>query len=405
MSARRTIIAVAIALGGLWSCTGGDDRPAVDTILHGGTVFDGTGRPGAVMDVATRGDRIVAVGEDLRTRYRATEEIDVGGQVVAPGFIDPHTHAIEDVENLAEPQPLVHYLTQGVSTLVIGNDGRGGADVSRTLEKLEGLGVGPNVAVFVGHNALRIAAMGMVDRAPTAEELDQMTHDVDRAMAEGALGLSAGLYYTPGVYATTEEVTALARVAARYGGLYESHIRDESTYSIGLLEAIDEALTIGRDSGAAVHIAHIKALGVDVWGQSEAVVTRINDARDAGQSVTADQYPWRASGTRLTNALLPGWVRAGGTDAMVERLRDNTVWARLLDEMRENLRRRGGARAILLTSGEHAGHTLHDVAATRDETPVDTALALILAGDARIASFNMHEDDIARFMTQPWVVT
>ncbi|MEN7341630.1 MAG: amidohydrolase family protein [Pseudomonadota bacterium] len=395
---------LAVALTATCVACASPNQPA-DFIITGGRVIAGDGSISGSSDVVIVGDRIVAIGPRARRDYDAATTIDATGKVVSPGFIDPHTHALSGLRALKPPQPLANYLTQGVTTLVIGNDGGGPADIAGQHQRIDQLSVGPNIATFVGHNAVREAVVGLDNRSPSAAELEQMRSLIDQAMQDGALGLSAGLYYPPGVYAQTAEVVALAQVAAGYGGLYESHIRDESSYTIGLLGAIDEALTIGRESGAAVHIAHIKALGVDVWGQSEAVIARIEAARSAGQVVTADQYPWQASGTRLRNALLSGWSRAGGNDALQARLTDATLRARIASDMKENLRRRGGADAILLTSGPHAGVTLEALAAQQSQSAINAALALIETGETRIASFNMNAEDIERFMVQPWVVT
>jgi N-acyl-D-aspartate/D-glutamate deacylase len=236
---------------------------------------------------------------------------------------------------------------------------------------------------------------------------------VDRAMREGAFGLSTGLYYAPGNFATTDEVIALARVAARHGGIYESHIRDESSYTIGLRAAVQEVLDIGRAAAIPVHISHIKALGVDVWGSAPEIIAMVRAAQADGLRVTADQYPWTASGTGLHSALLPRWAEAGGRQAMLERLADPATRLRITTEMTENLRRRGGPASLLLHSisgpadlrEAASGVTLEVFAARRGVAPVEAALELITAGRASVASFNMREDDIEAFMREPWVMT
>jgi len=249
--------------------------------------------------------------------------------------------------------------------------------------------------------------MGRDNRSPTVAELDQMKQTVREALEAGALGLSTGLYYAPASYASTDEIIELAKVAAEFDALYESHIRDESSYSIGLLGAIEEALEIGRQSGASVHIAHIKALGVDVWGQSEAVISAIEAAQSEGLRVTADQYPWSASGTRISNALIPNWAKADSDEAMFNRLRAPENQSRLQTEITENLRRRGGADAILLVARADGApsRTLADEAVARGTDPIQAAIDIVSEGDSRIASFNMQDQDIERFMVQPWVMT
>jgi N-acyl-D-aspartate/D-glutamate deacylase len=229
---------------------------------------------------------------------------------------------------------------------------------------------------------------------------------VGSAMCQGALGLSTGLFYAPQSFAETPEVTALAREAGTRGGVYDSHIRDESSYSIGLAAAVDEAIAIGRDAWLPVNISHIKALGVDVHGQAPAIIARIEAARAAGQRVTADQYPWSASGTSLAAALVPRWAQDGGREALLRRFDDPPLAARLEAEMADNMRRRGGPASLLITEGEHEGRTLEQVAkAWADSDPVGTAVAIIRKHDPAVASFNQTEADIAAFMRRPWVMT
>jgi N-acyl-D-aspartate/D-glutamate deacylase len=229
-------------------------------------------------------------------------------------------------------------------------------------------------------------------------------------MCEGAIGFSTGLFYAPQSFATTEEVIALAKEAAVRGGIYDTHQRDESSYSIGLLKSVEEVLRIGREAGLPVHFAHIKALGTDVQGQAPQVIAAIEAARAAGQQVTADQYPWAASGTALEPALLPAWAQDGGDEALLQRLASDEVIARLLPDMRDNLRRRGGAQSLLLTSAgtPWAGKTLAQVASDWNVEPVQAALRIIRSSKSQrtsAVSFNMSEDDIRLFMRQPWIVT
>jgi N-acyl-D-aspartate/D-glutamate deacylase len=226
---------------------------------------------------------------------------------------------------------------------------------------------------------------------------------VASAMCQGALGLSTGLFYAPQSFATTAEVMAVAREAGLRGGVYDSHIRDESSYTIGLAAAVDEAIAIGREAGLPVNISHIKALGVDVHGQAPAIIARIEAARRSGQRVTADQYPWSASGTSLVAALVPRWAQDGGRAALLRRFDDPASAARLRTQMADNLRRRGGPASLLITEGPNRGRTLAEVAAGRD--PVAAASAVIRLEDPAVASFNQTEADIADFMRRPWVMT
>lgn len=395
-------IALLPAVAALGLAAAPASRP-VDLLVRGGTVYTGSDPP-FVGDVAVSGDRIHAVGRRLAGPARRV--IDARGMIVAPGFIDPHSHVGEDLASAdARTRLIPAFLMQGVTTAFIGNDGGGDPDVGRTLGSADARPVGINFATYVGFGAVRERVVGKADRAPTPGELERMRGLVAAAMCKGALGLSSGLFYAPQSFAKTGEVVALAREAGRRGGVYDSHIRDESSYTIGLAAAVDEAIAIGRDAGLPVNISHIKALGVDVHGQAPAIVAKVAAARRAGQAVTADQYPWSASGTSLAAALVPGWAQDGGRSKLLERFDDPGEAPRLRSDMAENLRRRGGAAALLITQGAFKGRTLADVARERGEEAVAAAIAIIRAGDPAVASFNQSEPDIRNFMRQPWVMT
>ncbi|HEX8620364.1 MAG TPA: amidohydrolase family protein [Allosphingosinicella sp.] len=375
----------------------------VDLLIRGGTVYTGSDPP-FVGDVAIAGDRIKAVGR--RLGGPAGRIVDAHGMIVAPGFIDPHSHVGGDLASAEARTRLVPaFLMQGVTTAFIGNDGGGDPDVAATLGRAAGRPVGINFATYVGFGAVRQQVIGEADRAPTAAELQRMRGLVAAAMCQGALGLSTGLFYAPQSFAKTEEVVDLAREAARRGGVYDSHIRDESSYTIGLAAAVDEAIEIGREAGLPVNISHIKALGVDVQGQAPAIVARVEAARRAGAKVTADQYPWSASGTSLAASLVPGWAQDGGREALLRRFDDPSLAARLRSDMGENMRRRGGAAALLITDGPFKGRTLAEIARSRGEDALAAAVAVIRAGDPAVASFNQSEPDIRTFMRRPWVMT
>ena len=381
-------------------------EPEYDLLIRNGLVFEGDpGTPPTARDVAIVDDRIVLVGDAGDSTAQRT--IDAAGRLVTAGFIDPHTHSGDDLRS-PEHNANLNYLTQGVTTVVNGNDGGGAADALERAADWQAAGMGTNSAFFVGHGSVRRAVMGGDNRPPTADELVEMCALVERAMQNGALGLSTGLYYTPGNFADTDEVVELARVAARYGGIYDTHLRDESSYSIGLIAAVEETLEIGRRAGIPVHFAHLKALGVDVWGESETVIDLVRAALAEGLVVTADQYPWSASGTRLHNALLPRDFLDGEADAFVDKLGNADTRAALTGAVIENLRRRGGAESILFVDAKHpgiSGKTLAEVALEREQTDIEAAFEILRQGSVRIASFNMHEDDIRAFMVQPWVVT
>lgn len=379
----------------------------VDTLITGGQVVDGTGTEPYSADVGITGDRITFIGDAAQEGVAGTRMIDAAGLIVAPGFIDPHTHTLGDLSDTTRHDN-DNYLMQGVTTVITGNDGGGPFETAERYALWEKQGIGTNAGLMVGHGTVRREVMGMRDAAPTADELAQMEALVRQGMDGVALGLSTGLYYAPGSYAKTEEVIALAKVAAAAGGIFDSHMRDESSYTIGLLGSIDETIRIAREADIPVHISHIKALGVDVWGQSTAVIERIRKARDEGLQVTADQYPYVASGTGLSASLVPRWAQAGGRTALLERLADPKQRRRIMTEMQENLRRRGGPASLLMISSSDTtllGRTLEDLAQDRGKPPIETAVEIIRHSDAGVASFNMQDEDLERFMQQDFVMT
>lgn len=405
----RSLVASCCALFATLIALSTSSAQRVDVLLRGGTVVDGTGAPARVADVGIRGDRIVFLGDASSAGVSATRTIDVRGLVVAPGFIDPHTHTLEDLSSSnPERSGNVAYLMQGVTTVITNNDGGGTVDVGKRLDQWTANGIGTNAALYVPEGAVRRQVMGMSSSAPTAQQLDSMRQLVARGMADGALGMSTGLYYAPGSYASTEEIIELAKVAARRGGLYDSHLRDESSYTIGLIGAVNEAIRIGREAKLPVHISHIKALGTDVWGLSDSVVALVRQARAAGIEVTADQYPYLASGSSVGASLLPRWAEAGGRDSLRARIADAATRARLVQDMEVNLRRRGGAKSLLISSTRDSsilGRTLEEVALARKQSPIEAALAIVQQGDASVASFNMNEKDLEKFMVQDFVMT
>jgi N-acyl-D-amino-acid deacylase len=375
----------------------------LDLILRNGTVVDGSGSPSSHTDVGISGDRIVFVGSSAGKK--AKRVIDATGLVIAPGFIDPHTHTADD---LTDPKRSRNeaYLMQGVTTVATGNDGDSPEHIGDTLAKWTRQGIGTNGVLFIGEGTVRREVMQMSDARPTPQQMERMKALVDSAMNQGAIGLSTGLYYAPGSYSTTEEIIELARVAAQHGGIYDTHMRDESTYNIGLMNSVRETLRIGKDANIPVMISHIKALGADVWGQSTDVIALIDDARKAGIRATASQYPYDASGTSVTASLVPRWAEADGK--LLKNIDDPALHQRLIQEMTENLRRRGGPETLLMTAAKDKsilGKNLAQIAQERNVSPIEAALQIIRAGGSGVASFNMKESDIEAFMKQPWVMT
>ena len=375
----------------------------VDLLVRGGTVYTGSAAP-FTGDVAISGDKIVEVGADLMVR--ATRTIDAKGMIVAPGFIDPHTHAGEWLASPDSQTRLIPaFLLQGVTTAFIGNDGGGSTNVAATLAGPATRPIGINFATYVGFGAIRGQVIGDAKRAPTALELAREKALVAKGMCEGAIGFSTGLFYAPQSFSKTDEVIALSREAALRGGYYDSHIRDESSYTVGLAAAIDEAIEIGRATRMPIHISHIKALGVDVQGMAPAIIAKIEKARATGIDITASQYPWSASGTSLVASLIPLWAQDGGIAALIQRFNTPRLQPKLRADIAENMRKRGGAATLLVTEGRWRGNYLSQIAATMQIDPISAAIAVIHLGDPATVSFNQSEADIAAFMQQPWVMT
>jgi N-acyl-D-amino-acid deacylase len=377
-----------------------------DLIIRGGRVLDGSGNPWYRADVAIRGERIAAVG-DL-SGAGARRVIEAGGLYVAPGFIDVHSHAGPGLAT-AELSPAQPLLAQGITTVVVNPDGGGPVDLVRQRQELLRDGLAVNVMLMVPLSSVRGEVLGMEDRAPSNPEMERMKALVRAGMEAGAFGLTSGAFSAPGSFSTTEELVELAKVAAEFGGVYSSHIRDEADYTVGVVAAVDEVIRVAREAELPGIVTHIKALGPRVWGYSQALVSRIDRAREQGIEVYADQYPYEASSTGLGAALLPRWAQAGGADSLARRLADPALRARLRTEMRDNLDRRGGAERIQFSryaaDPSIEGKTLRQVADERRVDAIELAMELVLGDGPGIVSFNMSPADIALLMSQPWTMT
>jgi N-acyl-D-aspartate/D-glutamate deacylase len=380
-------------------------QPAVeaDIVIRGATLYDGSGAAGVVGDLSVRGERIVAVGNfAVAGKPRI---LDGKGLVVAPGFIDLHTHSDTPLTKPATRANL-NYLYQGVTTVVTGNCGSGPTDVAGYFKKMEAGKIGSNVIHQVPHNNVRDKVMKNANRAPTTAELHQMEQLVEQGMTDGAWGLSTGLIYNPGTYSKTDELIALAKVASRHGGFYASHIRDEGT---GVLAAINEALTIGREAGLPVHISHLKASGRKAWGMAFDEIALIERARHDGQIVSADQYPYIASSTSLKATLIPTSFREGENKEYLARLNDPEQSARLRKIIERGLEGRKGGESIRIArytpKPAWQGKNLAEIAESEKQSAADIALEIERHGGAQIVNFGMSEEDVRLIMRQPFVAT
>ena len=393
-----TTLAIATALA---ACS-----PAYDTILQGGRVIDGTGTPARQADVAILDGRIAAIG-DLSGAVAETT-LDVTGLYVSPGFIDTHSHAGPGLatEELSHGEPL---LAMGLTTVVINPDGGGPVDLVEQQAALEADGLGVNAVQLIGHGSVRGQVVSMDDRAPTDAELDEMRALVRAGMEAGAWGLSSGTFYPPGSYSENSELIELGRVAAEFDGIYTSHIRDESNYTIGVVAAVEEVIDVGRQAGMTVSSPTSRRWVRRSGARPRPSSSALTPPAPKGLSVYADQYPYLASATGLSAALLPRWSQAGGSEAFAERVADPATLARIREAMVENLARRGGADRIqfrrFTADPSIEGRRLSELAEERGEDPIDLSLELILQGGPSIVSFNMSEEDLITLMTQEWTMT
>ena len=402
-----------------------------DVIIRNGRIIDGTGSPWVSGDVAIRGDRIVAIGR--LGQAAAKRVIDASGLVVSPGFIDMLGQS--ELALLIDNRSLSK-LSQGITTEITGEGGSIAPQNALTLAslqpglehyhlkvdwstlseyfaRLEKTGTPLNIGTYVGAAQIREAVLGDDDRIPSPEELAKMKDLVAQAMQQGAFGISTALIYPPGHYAKTEELIELAKTASQYGGIYASHMRSEGRSEVA---AIEEALRIGREAQLPVEIFHLKVVGKPRWGSMPKIVAMIQSARDAGQDVTADMYPYVAGGTALASSL-PPWVADGGSEKLLSRLKDPAMRAKIKEEMAtehdnwENLYLGSGGAAGILVSGiqnpdwkQYDGQMLDRIAAEQKKEPLDALFDLVLADKAQTGAiyFIANEDDVRYGLKQPW---
>lgn len=386
-----------------WAAIGDTGPVAADVVFKNATLIDGTGRPGQLGDLAIKADRIVAMGKF--TWAGTPRVLDCTGLIVAPGFIDLHTHSDTPLTVKATASNL-NYLTQGLTTAVTGNCGSGPVDVAAYFKKMETQGIGSNVIHQVPHNNVRLQVMGNANRAPTADELKQMEAFVDQGMRDGAWGLATGLIYNPGTYSKTDELVTLAAVAAKHGGFYASHIRDEGT---GIFVALEEVLTIARKAGLRVHVSHIKVSGRAAWGKAAEVIAFIRRARKEGIDITADQYPYPASSTSLAAMVIPAKYREGSAKDLLKRLDDPVVGPKMKADINTKIDGRQGGKSLRIASysprTDWQGKDLDAISQLEKKPVLDIVLEIQRHGGAGVVSFGMNEEDVRLFMKQDFVAT
>ena len=374
-----------------------------DILIRNTRLVDGTGNPWTYSDIAIRNGKIAALG-NLKSKT-ATREIDARNGIAAPGFIDVHTHVEGEIDRVPRAD---NFLLDGVTTIITGNCGGSRLNLADYFAKLEKLGIGINFASFVGHNTVRAEVMGSANRLATPAEIERMQQQVDKAMREGAIGFSTGLIYIPGTYSNTAEVVALAKAAAKYGGVYASHMRDEGPH---VLEAIEEAITVGKEAGMRVELSHFKIDTRTMWGQSEKTLALVEKYRAEGVDVVIDQYPYDRSSTNL-GMLVPTWALADGRDAILKRLRDASTRAKMAREMVDMLDKKGwpdytwATVASFTPDRKYEGKSITDINVLkgRDKTAsneIQTILDMMEAGGASMVYQSMGEVDVDRIMRYP----
>ncbi|HEX9582662.1 MAG TPA: amidohydrolase family protein [Gemmatimonadales bacterium] len=381
--------------------------PPMDVLLLGGHVLDGAGNPWVRQDVGVRGLRITFVGHARDARVSARDTVDASGLLITPGFVDMHSHA--DLET-PHGRAALAFLYQGITTAVLGVDGGGTSNVREEFDGYLRAGIGLNALHYVGQGAARGAAMGAADRAPTPGEMEAMKAFVRRGMEEGALGLSTGLFYSPGFFASTDEVVELNRVAAEYGGIYDTHDRDlgAAYRGIGYLNSTREGIEIGERAGTPVIFSHFNPQGRHNYGRAAEGARLIEEARARGVNVMAAQHTYNATQSSLSAYTIPRWASVGGQQGMLRRFQDTAMTRRLDGETVEMLAIRGGAEKILFVDQrpELNGKTLAQVAAGWG-LPVPQAVRRILAnGNASVMNLELYDDANTRYLAQKdWMMT
>lgn len=375
-----------------------------DVIIRNARVIDGTGNPWFRSDIGIRSGRIASIGRLVVAT--ALREIDARERIAAPGFIDVHTHVERTVEKVPRGD---NFLLDGVTTVVTGNCGGSELKIADWFDRLDKAGLGLNVATLIGHNTVRAEVMGSANRVAKPDEIERMQALVEKGMRDGAVGFSTGLIYIPGAYSNTEEVVALGRAAAKYNGTYASHMRDEGEH---VLEAITEAVTVGKETGMPVELSHFKIDNQRLWGSSDMSLAWVEKFRREGVDVVVDQYPYDRSSTNL-GITLPSWALADGAEKIKARLTDPTIRAKVAAEMESNLRKLGhpdysyATVAGFRANPAYEGKTISEINASlgRPHTvpaEIETIFEIMLQGNAAMVYHSMSNGDVERIMRYPF---
>ncbi|MCD2424666.1 D-aminoacylase [Niabella pedocola] len=379
-------------------------QTSCDVLIRNGKIINGTGNNWFYGDIAVAGGKILAIGKNLN--YRAASTIAAEGLIVAPGFIDVHTH----IEGDEDKDPLAQsFIYDGVTTVVAGNCGASNLNIGRYFRWLDSLRLSINVATLIGHNDVRKAVLGRANRAPSAEELKKMETLIMQAMKDGAVGLSTGLIYIPGTYAHSDEIIALAKVAARYHGVYATHMRSEGSQ---VADAIREALQIGREAAIPVEISHFKLSGQQNWGRSKETVAMVENARREGIDVTIDQYPYTASSTSIST-LLPSEVLADGQDSIRARLQRPEIRKYVISDMLKSLKQRKlkhfsyAVVAYYKPDTSYNGKSIEQINLMKGrkhkaKEEALTVIDIMMSGGASAVFHGMGEEDVKYIMKYPY---
>ncbi len=404
MTCQRTASLLAL-LGLALTGTAAAQRPVYDLLLKNGRVVDGTGSPWYRADVAIKGDAIVRIAPSITEP--AARVVDVGGQVIAPGFIDIHSHARRGIFEVPTADNDVR---MGVTTVIEGPDGSSPVPLAPFLARLDSLPKSINIGSFIGQGSVREAVIGDVNRRATPEEIERMKALVEQGMKDGALGLSSGLFYVPGTFTPTEEVIELAKVAGRYGGIYISHMREEASH---VVQSVEETIRIGEEGGLPTQVTHHKVVGPANWGKSVETIRLVEVARARGVDATIDQYPYTASSTSVTAALLPAWAQEGTRADVLKRLKDPATRAKIRAESAQIIRlERGGGdpKNVVIANCQWdttlAGKNLAEITRMRGMEPTlenaaEAAMWITEQGGCQGVFHAISEEDVERIMQYP----